>query len=100
MLAENFDVVSIFFGDIVDFSDLTANCTPNEVNLFHCVYIEILYSLLKLFLLFIKKLVDFMNLFCACLDSRIAKFNVYNVHTMGDEYMVVSGMPIKNGEIG
>ena len=39
-----------------------------------------------------------MNLFCACLDSRIAKFNVYNVHTMGDEYMVVSGMPNKIGE--
>ena len=44
------------------------------------------------------QLVDFMNLFCACLDSRIAKFNVYNVHTMGDEYMVVSGMPTKNGK--
>ena len=44
------------------------------------------------------QLVDFMNLFCACLDSRIAKFNVYNVHTMGDEYMVVSGMPNKNGK--
>ena len=40
-----------------------------------------------------------MNLFCACLDSRIAKFNVYNVHTMGDEYMVVSGMPTKNGKL-
>ena len=38
-----------------------------------------------------------MNLFCACLDTRIAKFNVYNVHTMGDEIMVVSGMPNKNG---
>lgn len=73
VLAENFDFVSIFFADIVDFSALTANCTPNE-------------------------LVDFMNLFCACLDSRIAKFNVYNVHTMGDEYMVVSGMPTKNDD--
>ena len=48
--------------------------------------------------LFPFQLVDFMNLFCACLDSRIAKFNVYNVHTMGDEYMVVSGMPTKNGK--
>ena len=32
VLAENFDFVSIFFADIVDFSALTANCTPNEVN--------------------------------------------------------------------
>ena len=72
MLAEKFDNVTIFFGDVVGFGDLTAHCTPNE-------------------------LIDFMNLFCASLDTRIAKFNVYNVHTMGEEIMVVSGMPNKIG---
>ena len=64
--------MTIFFGDVVGFGDLTAHCTPNE-------------------------LIDFMNLFCASLDTRIAKFNVYNVHTMGEEIMVVSGMPNKIG---
>ena len=39
-----------------------------------------------------------MNLFYATLDSRISKFKVYNVHTMGDEFMVVSGMPNRIGE--
>ena len=42
-------------------------------------------------------MIDFMNLFYATLDNRISKFNVYNVHTMADEFMVVSGMP---GRIG
>ena len=39
-----------------------------------------------------------MNLFYATLDSRISKFKVYNVHTMADEFMVVSGMPNRIGE--
>ncbi|XP_071748838.1 uncharacterized protein [Lepeophtheirus salmonis] len=72
VLAENFDCVTVFFGDIIGFNDLTSDCTPSE-------------------------LIDFMNLFYASLDARIAKFNVYNVHTMGDEFMVVSGMPNKIG---
>ena len=39
-----------------------------------------------------------MNLFYATLDNRISKFNVYNVHTMADEFMVVSGMPGRIGD--
>ena len=73
VLAEKFDNVTILFGDVVGFVEITANCTPNE-------------------------LIDFMNSFCASLDTRIAKFNVYNVHTMGEELMVVSGMPNKIGK--
>ena len=40
-----------------------------------------------------------MNLFYATLDNRISKFNVYNVHTMADEFMVVSGMPGRIGKL-
>ena len=40
-----------------------------------------------------------MNLFYATLDTRISKFKVYNVHTMADEFMVVSGMPNRIGEL-
>ena len=43
------------------------------------------------------QLIDFMNLFYASLDARISKFKVYNVHTMADEFMVVSGMPNRIG---
>ena len=41
-----------------------------------------------------------MNLFYLSLDNRISKFKVYNVHTMADEFMVVSGMPNRIGKIG
>ena len=39
-----------------------------------------------------------MNLFYDTFDNRISKFKVYNVHTMADEFMVVSGMPNRIGE--
>ena len=39
-----------------------------------------------------------MNLFYSNLDARFAKFQVYNVLTMADDFMVVSGMPQNIGE--
>ena len=39
-----------------------------------------------------------MNLFYDTFDNHISKFKVYSVHTMGDEFMVVSGMPNRIGE--
>ena len=40
-----------------------------------------------------------MNLFYTNLDTRFNKFNVYNVLTMADDFMVVSGMPSSNGDL-
>ena len=39
-----------------------------------------------------------MNLFYSNLDARFAKFQVYNVLTMADDFMVVSGMPQNIGK--
>ena len=39
-----------------------------------------------------------MNLFYETFDNHISTFKVYNVHTMGEEFMVVSGMPNRIGE--
>ena len=39
-----------------------------------------------------------MNLFYTNLDTRFTKFNVYNVLTMADDFMVVSGMPNNVGK--
>ena len=39
------------------------------------------------------QLLEFINLFYANLDATLSKFHVYNVLTMSDEFMVVSGMP-------
>ena len=35
ILAENFSCVTIFFGDIIGFNELTSDCSANEVSKFY-----------------------------------------------------------------
>ncbi len=70
---EAFDCVTVFFSDIVGFTSIAAECSAIEI-------------------------VQMLNNMYTMFDDIAHQFDVYKVATIGDAYVVASGVPVRNGD--
>lgn len=73
MIADDFEQASVLFADVVDFTPMSAGMTPVE-------------------------LVTLLNDLFSRFDDWVDELGLEKIKTMGDEYMVASGVPVPTGD--
>ncbi|MGB3717541.1 MAG: adenylate/guanylate cyclase domain-containing protein [Candidatus Promineifilaceae bacterium] len=68
VVADHYENASILFADLVGFTPLTAEMEP-------------------------EKMVELLNEIYSCFDDLVEKYDLEKIRTIGDNYMVVSGVP-------
>lgn len=72
-LVEHFDNATILFSDVVGFTPLSAQMPPGDV-------------------------VDYLNKVFEVYDRAVDRFEVEKIRTIGDAYLVASGLPIRRND--
>jgi guanylate cyclase len=67
-IADHYPAVSVLFADVVEFTPMAASMTPNEI-------------------------VDLLNEVFVCFDDLVERYDLEKIKTIGDCYMVASGVP-------
>ena len=70
-IADRFENVSVLFADITDFTSFSSNVSP-------------------------KVIVEELNNIFSVFDDLVDKYNAEKIKTIGDNYMIASGIPYKN----
>lgn len=68
---EAFECVTVFYSDIVGFTSLSSESSPIEV-------------------------IDFLSDLYLCFDETLEQYDIFKVDTIGDAYIVASGLPQRN----
>uniref|UniRef100_A0A158R3V7 Guanylate cyclase n=1 Tax=Syphacia muris TaxID=451379 RepID=A0A158R3V7_9BILA len=69
-----YECATIFLSDVVSFTKLASQCTPMQV-------------------------ISLLDTLYMTIDSTIDKYDILKVETIGDGYLCVSGLPVRNGNL-